>query len=219
MESLIPPGGSLRLLYVGDGEPDGLPLPGPSEAAWDVEKVASAEDCVRAVGRRGYDMLLIGPGFNPEAGDSILAWCRQNQPRLPVLLLDSSAEREKDAGRGPRPAAEPTGAVRAGRSAFVAEGFLAEAEARAFLATTSDLIGSLDAEGRIEAINQRALSFLGRPAREVVGTRFMDWVAPAERAALRECLALVREGRRARCDVRFSLDPGERIGSATLLSV
>jgi diguanylate cyclase (GGDEF)-like protein/PAS domain S-box-containing protein len=93
-----------------------------------------------------------------------------------------------------------------------------EPAARALLESTSDLIGSLDADGRIEAINDRVRAFLGRTPPEVVGTAFVDWVDPAERAALGECLASVREGRRARCDVRLLGDRGERVGNATFLA-
>ena len=204
MDGLTPAGEAPRLLYVGEREPNAAPLPGFRDEAWEVERVASAEDCVRAVGRREYDLLLIGPGLADEAGDSILAWCRENHPRLPVLLVE--------------PSADPRGAVRAGSPARAAGGLLADAEARAFLESTSELIGSLDAAGRIEAVNPRAASLLGRPAREVVGTSFLDWVVPAERASLRECLALVGQGRRARCDVRFLAGGGERVGSATFLA-
>lgn len=86
-----------------------------------------------------------------------------------------------------------------------------EAKFREIFETASEGIWILDAEARIEIVNERLAQMLGYPRAEIVGRRKTDFVFPEDEAYIRGLFEERRRGVVASVDVRFRHRDGHEV--------
>lgn len=209
----------LRLLLVGNAATrklllnrDSSPL---NKSDWNYDLVFPNDELFSLIDQDAHDLLVLDQQIGDQVCDSILSWCRQNRPQLPVLYLDQAQETIGDKASENSNTGESGADKQDCFCGDTSQFSFSCIQTRQVYEAINDVMGSLDENGFIKTISQRIFNLTGCTASDLIGRPFINLIVPEERPAISECLSMVGQGQRARCDMRMIGKNGEWIGSAT----